>query len=342
MRLTHLSLTILLLAACGGPTDRTTRPTESGPDSEPTSASESASRRASTVTSLLGEPLEPVALPAETRADFEAKLAAAEADLAADPGNADALIWVGRRLAYLGRYFEAIDVFTRGIELHPADARFFRHRGHRYITTRQLDLAVADLEQAAELITGTEDQIEPDGLPNARGIPTSTLHSNIWYHLGLAHYLQHEFDAALAAYRECIRVSTNPDMQVATAHWLYMTLRRLGRSAEAVAVLEPIAAELDIIENQDYHRLLLLYKGELGESEVIGAQSDGPGSAAAATYMASATGTSTRAGPSGPRRSLATCSRPTPGPPSDSSPPRPRSRGSSARTCPSRRVPSSK
>src|SRR5688572_9422924 len=60
-----------------------------------------------------------------------------------------------------------------------------------------------------------------------------------------------------------MEVSKNPDMVVATSHWLYMTLRRLGRDAEAARVLEPIRADLDVIENQAYHRLLLMYKGEL-------------------------------------------------------------------------------
>ncbi len=233
------------------------------------------------VVSFLGEPLEPVVLPNEIRSDFEAKLAMARADYEADPRDPDAIIWLGRRLAYLGRYQEAIDVFTQGIEIHSNDARLYRHRGHRFITTRQLDRAVADFETAARLIEGTDDQIEADGLPNDRGIPTSTLQSNIWYHLGLARYLQADFEGALRAYQRGLEVSKNPDMLVATSHWLYMTLRRLGLIHRAAAVLEPIRADLDIIENGDYHRLLLLYKGELTEKQVADADSDGPGSAAA-------------------------------------------------------------
>jgi hypothetical protein len=57
-------------------------------------------------------------------------------------------------------------------------------------------------------------------------------------------------------------------MMVATAYWLYMTLRRLGRDAEAARVLEPIAAGLDIIENTAYYRLLLLNKGLLTEADL--------------------------------------------------------------------------
>ena len=54
-----------------------------------------------------------------------------------DQNNAEALIWYGRRTAYLGYFQEAIKLFTLGIKNHPNDARFYRHRGHRYISTRQ-------------------------------------------------------------------------------------------------------------------------------------------------------------------------------------------------------------
>ncbi|HSL84052.1 MAG TPA: tetratricopeptide repeat protein [Thermoanaerobaculia bacterium] len=219
--------------------------------------------------SLRGEPLLAPELPPEVRAEREGRLAEARARLAAAPGDADAAIWVGRCLGYLGRYREAVAVFTRGAERHPGDARFFRHRGHRFLTLRHLDLAEADLARAAELVRGRPDEVEPDGLPNERGIPTSTLQSNVWYHLGLARYLQGDFEGALDAYRECLAVSKNPDMLVATSHWLYATLRRLGRSDEAARVLEPIHAGLDVIENRAYHRLLLLYRGEASPDELL-------------------------------------------------------------------------
>jgi tetratricopeptide (TPR) repeat protein len=196
------------------------------------------------------------------QARLEADLAKARADFARDPSSADAAIWLGRRLAYLGRFPEAIDAFTQGIAIHPTDARLYRHRGHRYITTRRFDLAVADLKKASQLIAGKKDEVEPDGAPNKAGIPRSTLQSNIWYHLGLAQYLSGDFDHALASYREGMTVSrVNDDMLVATSDWLYMTLRRLKRDAEARQVLEPIREQMDVIENGAYHARLLMYKG---------------------------------------------------------------------------------
>ena len=172
-------------------------------------------------------------------------------------------------MAYLSRYQEAIRVFSDGIALFPDSYRLRRHRGHRYISTRQLDLAVIDLTAAAELAADHEDQIEPDGAPNAAGIALGTDHFNIWYHLALAHYLQGDLEAALAAYEECMEVSGNPDLLVATSDWMVMTLRRLGREDETAPLLDAITADMEIIENDSYHRRLLMYKGEVAAEDLL-------------------------------------------------------------------------
>lgn len=217
--------------------------------------------RAPEATSLLGKPLFAPALSPERRAALEKELAAAVANAGDHPESVDAAIWVGRRTAYLGRYREAIAVYSRALESHSSDPRLYRHRGHRYITVREFDNAIADLSKAAALVANRGDEIEPDGQPNAKNIPTSTLKTNIYYHLGLAHYLKGDFAKAADAYRLCMEHSKNPDMQVATAHWQYMALRRLNRAADAARVLEPITADLPVIENGSYHRLLMMYKG---------------------------------------------------------------------------------
>ncbi len=174
----------------------------------------------------------------------------------------DAAIWLGRRTAYLARFRDAIAIYSAAIAKHPGDARLYRHRGHRYITVREFDKAIDDLSKAASLVRDKPDEVEPDGQPNAKNIPTGTLQTNIYYHLGLAHYLKGDFKQAANAYHRCMALSKNPDMQVATAHWQYMTLRRLNRPEEAKNVLEPITATMDVFENTSYYKLLLMYKGE--------------------------------------------------------------------------------
>jgi tetratricopeptide (TPR) repeat protein len=208
-------------------------------------------------------------ISAEARKVYETKLAEAREELAKNPNGADALIWLGRRTAYLGNYREAIGIFTTGIEKFPRDARFYRHRGHRFLTIRCFDEAIDDFEAAARLVKGKPDETEPDGLPNARNTPTSTLQSNIYYHLGLARYVKGDFKKALKAFEDCEKVSKNPDMLVATKHWLYMTLRRSGKTREAEKTVAGIGDDLDIIENDDYYRLVRLYQGKLKADDLL-------------------------------------------------------------------------
>jgi len=183
--------------------------------------------------------------------------------------SAEALIWYGRRAAYLGYYKEAIKLFTIGIETHPNDARFYRHRGHRYISTRQYDNAISDFEKAVKLIDQKADQVEPDGLPNAKNIPLSTLHGNIWYHLGLAYYLKNDMDNALKAFSNRAVAHKYDDNIVSSGHWLYMIYRRLNKIEESVNVLSEVDKDMDIIENMSYHQTCLFYKGVLQESEML-------------------------------------------------------------------------
>ena len=99
--------------------------------------------------------------------------------------------------------------------------------------------------------------------PNARGIPTSTSHTNIYYHLGLAHYLQRRWNEAAAAYRKCLSFAQNDDMRVAATYWLFLSLMRDGRADDANAALADISAGMEIIENDSYFMLLRVFKGEL-------------------------------------------------------------------------------
>ncbi len=236
--------------------------------------------------SLFGEPLYPNPAPPEVAAQQAEDIAAARADYDAAPDDADAIIWLGRRIAYTGLYREAIAVYSEGIAKHPGDARMFRHRGHRWISVRDFDRAIEDLAHAASLVEGLPDEVEPDGQPNALGIPTSTLQSNIHYHLALAHYLKGDFESAVPAYEDYIAVTTNPDQLVAISHWWYMALRRLGRDDDAAAVLEPVTADLDVIENTSYHQLLLMYKGEIEADELWDPEQEDPSGVAIAYGVA--------------------------------------------------------
>jgi tetratricopeptide (TPR) repeat protein len=214
--------------------------------------------------SLLGAKL---VSPAPDPAAVERHRAAA-ADFERDPSEENT-VWLGRRAAYIGRYREAIAVFSRGLERFPDSYRLLRHRGHRYITLREFVRAKADFERAAALVRGRPLEVEADGLPNAAGIPTSNTQFNIFYHLGLARFLMGDRAGAEAAYRECLAWSKNDDSIAAVTDWLYLTLRRAGKADEAARVLAAVKPRPKIIENGAYFHRLRMYKGELSPEGLL-------------------------------------------------------------------------
>ncbi|MEZ4899708.1 MAG: tetratricopeptide repeat protein [Saprospiraceae bacterium] len=222
------------------------------------------------VTSLSGSILKPPTEAPEVRAKKDKELAEAEKNFLDHPKDMESLIWYGRRMAYTWEYDKAIQLFTYGISLDPDNPELYRHRGHRFITTRQFDRAIDDLETAARLAEGKPLTTEPDGQPNAKNIPLSNLHFNIYYHLGLAYYLTRNYAKAEEAYRKCLGYSNNDDLLCATTDWLYMTLCRQGKMQNASSLLEPITKEMNIIENESYHKRLLMYKGEMKPEELFG------------------------------------------------------------------------
>jgi len=217
--------------------------------------------------SLQGEPL--LRPQPEAKDKLEPLLEAAQREYVASPQSVDAAVWVGRRLAYLGRYREAIEWYSAALARHGDEPKLLRHRGHRWLTIRCIEEARADFEPAPRLLDTKPDEVEPDGIPNSRNQPISSLHSNVWYHLALAEFLLRQDEQALAASEAGRRVSTNPDRLVSQTYWQYLILRRLGRESEAKAILDPIIESLDIVENYAYLRLLLVYKGLASEEEVL-------------------------------------------------------------------------
>ncbi|HET8984628.1 MAG TPA: hypothetical protein VFN03_02605 [Trueperaceae bacterium] len=213
---------------------------------------------------------------------------------------ADRYIYAGRLLNYLDKPDKAVAMFTEGLASSPDEPRLLRHRGHRYITVRRYRDAVTDLKRAAalvagqpdeheffqpetqadiiNLILGREDLIKPQHLPvnaetieQTKGAYKSTLHGSIYYHLAIAHYLLGEFEEALEAFRAGDETSVDDDMRVANADWIYMTLRRLGREADAAAHIAPFdTAGASVNPEEDFYlQRLKMYKGEQAPERLL-------------------------------------------------------------------------
>lgn len=194
------------------------------------------------------EVLSPLGARFYAQPDEKNLISEAETKLATDPKNIDLIIALGRAQATAWSYRSAIATYTRGLEIDPRHAMLYRHRGHRYISIRQFDKAVSDLDRASKLNDKDFD---------------------IWYHLGLAHYLKGEFAKAAEAYEKCRAVAANDDSIIAVSDWLYMTYRRQKKDTEAARVLERITPDMKVEENKSYFDRLLMYKGLKKESDIV-------------------------------------------------------------------------
>ncbi len=185
--------------------------------------------------------------------DEKGIVADAEKKLAADPGNVELLLALGKAQADVWRFEDAIATYTRGLKVDPKKTDLLLNRGHRYVTLRKFDLALKDLEAAAKIDANL---------------------SEVWYHIGLVHFFRGNFDKALPAWQRTRDLAKTDDNLASSSDWLYMTLRRLKKDKEAAEVLTRITPDMKITGSPFYHRRLLFYKGLKKEDELIDKEKD--------------------------------------------------------------------
>ena len=225
-------------------------------------------------TSLLGRELMRPELAPERAQRLESQLAEARREHSSHPTESNG-IWVGRRLAYLGRYRDAIDWYSDALKSHPNSYRLLRHRGHRWITLREFVRAEEDLSAAWQRAQNYPDTIEPDGAPNEYNLPRSTDHTNILYHWALSLHLQGRVDEAVEIWTMCLKRCKNQDMEVATRYWLAHAQRRAGNFGGAAKTLRPVEASWVVLENQSYRDLCLIMSGRGSVGKALEASHDG-------------------------------------------------------------------
>lgn len=173
-------------------------------------------------------------------------VARAERALAADPRNVQRFIDLGVAQSGVRQFREAIQTFTRGLAVSPDNALLLRWRGHRYLSVRDFDRALADLTRGARI--------------------DSTVYG-IWYHLGIVRFVRGEFDLAADAFRRAQPRAPDAGELAGSTDWLWMALSRGGRAAEAKAMLARRPDSLPIANA--YARRLKLYRGEIGPDDVF-------------------------------------------------------------------------
>jgi tetratricopeptide (TPR) repeat protein len=173
-------------------------------------------------------------------------IARAESALAKEPRNVALILQLGLAQSAVRQYREAIQTFSRGLALDPDNATLYRWRGHRYLSVREFDRALADLTRGARL--------------------DSTIYG-IWYHLGIVRYARGDFAGAADAFARAQPRAPDAGELAGATDWLWMSLSRAGRSAEAQAMLDRHPDSLPVANA--YAQRLRLYRGQIGPDAVI-------------------------------------------------------------------------
>jgi len=176
-------------------------------------------------------------------------LRTARAAVAAEPKNITRIIELGVAESGARQFREAIATFTRGLEIEPDNALLLRWRGHRYLSVREFDRASADLTRGASL--------DP------------AIYGN-WYHLGVVQFVRGDFSAAAASFAKAQPIAPDAGELAGSTDWLWMSLSRAGRGADAKAMLDRRPeARISPPATNAYTRRLQLYRGEIGPDAVV-------------------------------------------------------------------------
>jgi len=173
-------------------------------------------------------------------------IARAEQALAADPRNVALIIQLGQAQSGARQFREAIATFSRGLEIAPNDPMLLRWRGHRYLSVREFNRALEDL---------------------SRGFGLDSANYGILYHLGIVRFVRGDFAGAADAFSRAQPRAPEAGELAGSTDWLWMSLQRAGRAAEAKAMLDRRPDSLPV--NNPYARRLRLYRGEIGPGDVI-------------------------------------------------------------------------
>jgi len=173
-------------------------------------------------------------------------IARAESALAADPRNVDRYIQLGTAQAGVYQFREAIQTFTKGLAVAPENALLYRWRGHRHLSVREFDQARDDLEHGIRI--------------------DSTIYG-LWYHLGIVRFVRRDFNGAADAFAHAQPIAPNADELTGATDWLWMSLCRAGRQAEAKSMLDRRPDSLH--STNAYAQRLRLYRGEIGPDQVL-------------------------------------------------------------------------
>jgi len=176
-------------------------------------------------------------------------VARAQQALAANPKDLNLIVALGTAQAGVRDMRGTVVTFTKGLEAHPNNALLYRWRGHRHLSLREFDAALADF---------------------ASGLKTDSTVYGIWFHLGIVKFVRGDFNGAADAFTRAQPRAPDAGELAGSTDWLWMSLSRAGKHAEAQAMLDRKPDSLKVTDPEyAYVKRLRMYRGQVKPEALI-------------------------------------------------------------------------
>ncbi len=176
-------------------------------------------------------------------------VARAQQALATNPKDLNLIVALGTAQAGVRDMRGAVVTFTKGLEAHPNNALLYRWRGHRHLSLREFDAALADF---------------------ASGLKTDSTVYSIWFHLGIVKFVRGDFNGAADAFTRAQPRAPDAGELAGSTDWLWMSLSRAGKHAEAQAMLDRKPDSLKVADPEyAYVKRLRMYRGQVKPEALI-------------------------------------------------------------------------
>ena len=182
---------------------------------------------------------------------------AAQEQLEGDRAHMPRYITLGVAQSGVRQFREAIATFTRGLAAIPNNgtaqskrdrAMLLRWRGHRYLSVREFAKADADL---------------------TAGYALDSINYGILFHLGVLRYLQGNFAQAATLFAKAQPRAPDGGELTGSTDWLWLSLSRAGRTAQATAMLARKPDSLAAPPGYAYASRLELYRGIVAPDQLF-------------------------------------------------------------------------
>ena len=227
------------------------------------------------ITSLLGKeifysiPNDDMSI--KSRVEMKAMVEESLSDMEKDPfepshyGRAGFYTWLLKDIS------GSLAIYNKGTDNCPESHELYWYKTLLKTTTRDLSGAIADAERAAALTKDKPDHGFDMRLfmyPDPRRYYPSSIHYVIWYHLGMAYYLNGELEKAKDAYIKSGEFIYGNSSLISRSCWFYPVLRELGEYDQAEALMAGIDDDIKILADPSYKEQSLLFKGTLSVGDI--------------------------------------------------------------------------